>query len=104
MEIEAKYKVLRPVDAAEIVGLDLTPYRLADGAEHELHDTILDTPDRAITGAGCGLRLRRDGRRTLLTFKGVGAVEGAVHRRAEHEAELPEPTLDRAAWPAEIES
>ena len=104
MEIEAKYRLLNPIDPDAVERLDLAPYRLEGHATHALADTLLDTPGRAITRAGWSVRLRRDGPRTFLTLKGPGRVQGAVHRREEHEAELRQPSLDPAAWPAALQA
>lgn len=54
---------------------------------------ILDTPERALLGRGCGLRVRsahdiaRDARRCTLTFKGP-LTPGRLKDREEHELEI----------------
>ncbi len=102
MEIEAKYRLIGETAAEEFDAIDLSPYRLQPDQELSLDDTIFDTPDRVITSAGHALRVRHEGAHTLLTLKGPGTVEGAVHRREELESELFGPQRDRAGWPPEI--
>src|SRR5689334_9282044 len=98
MEIEAKYRVVAPLEPSTVDGLDLAPYALRPDAEHTLEDVLLDSPARAITSAGNSLRVRRDGARTLLTFKGAGRVDGAVHAREELESGLSADWQDRSGW------
>lgn len=49
-------------------------------------DTLLDTADRRLLGAGTALRVRADGDRAFLTFKGP-VVPGAMKAREEIETE-----------------
>ena len=62
MEIEAKYSIpdeqtfQRLQETPTLAGFDLGPMTSAD-----LHDTYLDTPDRAILAGGCACRLRWGG-------------------------------------------
>ena len=99
MEIEAKYSIpdeqtfQRLQETPTLAGFDLGPV-IATG----LHDTYLDTPDRAILAGGYACRLRREGSRYLATLKGLGGSADGVHRRDEFEVELPEPLPPRD-WP-----
>lgn len=49
---------------------------------------LLDTDSHRLREAGCVLRLRRHGDRSLLTFKGPVTYRGAVKDRAEYETEV----------------
>ena len=49
---------------------------------------LLDSDDRRLTAAGCVLRLRRYGRRRVLTFKGPVRYDGPVKVRPEYELEI----------------
>lgn len=89
MEIEAKYKIMGPLDPAIMTTLDLAPYTLRPAERLAHHDIVLDTPERTISGSRHSLRLRTENGTTILTFKGPSAVEGSIHRREEIEARLP---------------
>jgi len=101
MEIEAKFAVpdiptFRRLLAAE----SLAGMRLLPGPTREIHDRYLDTPARAVRRSGYACRLRQRGDKRLVTFKGLGSAEGAIHQRAEHEVTLPPgATMDPATWP-----
>ena len=64
-------------------------------------DRYLDTPDGALAAAGYAGRLRSDGRRTVITLKGLNREDegGAVHRREELEGPA-DPATSAAGWPA----
>ena len=49
---------------------------------------LLDTDDGRLQGAGTVLRLRRYGRRHILTFKGPAVYRGPVKERPEYEVEI----------------
>ena len=107
MEIEAKFVVPdRQVDAQlgrlrSLAGYGLTPAGVAP-----VSDRYFDTLDRRFLAAGYACRLRQEGDALLLTLKGLGGVEGAVHRRGESEVSLPAwnpdpwpgPKAPRAPW------
>ncbi len=100
MEIEAKFAA---PDAETLRRLKtvkrLTGFTLATGQTKQVHDTYLDTADRAILAAGyaCRQRVQADG--VLITLKGLGGAKGAIHRREELEILLPE-AQPPAKWPA----
>lgn len=100
MEIEAKYLLPTPADAARIEALDWTPFTL--GARHtaDLHDTLWDTPDLQLSATRHAVRLRRSQDATLVTLKGPGTIEQGVHSR--EEIEEPAVGLDPSEWPAAI--
>ena len=102
MEIEAKYRIVAALAPAAVEKVDMGPYRLVYGGEHALHDEIVDTAARALTSGGFALRQRRDGTRLLITLKGPGEVDGAVHRREEIEVEADADALARGVWPAPV--
>jgi CHAD domain-containing protein len=99
LEIEAKYSI---PDEQTFQRLQETPtladFDLGQMTATDLHDTYLDTPDRAILAGGYACRLRREGSRYLATLKGLGSTTDSVHRRDEFEAELPGPLPPRD-WP-----
>ena len=49
---------------------------------------LLDTDDGRLRDAGTVLRVRRYGRRHILTFKGPAVYRGPVKERPEHEVEI----------------
>ena len=104
MEIEAKYAITGSVSPDDIGKLDLAPYQLERAADHDLHDTPMDTPERALAANHSSLRVRRDGDKTLITFKHAGGSDAnGVHRREEIERDLMAGTeTDVAHWPVEI--
>src|SRR3954452_15687377 len=70
MEIEAKYRVVGKLSPQRITSFNLQPYTLSSGKDERHHDTLLDTSERAVTGAGYALRIREAGKRRILTLKG----------------------------------
>lgn len=100
MEIEAKLSV---PDEQTMARLLETPgvagYSLGPVTQRELHDCYLDTAGRAFLEAGYALRVRRDGEQVLVTLKGLGGADGAVHRRSEQEVVLTTPARPEE-WPA----
>jgi len=90
MEIEAKFSVPnletfdRLKESKQLAGFALSP-----GQAKQVHDTYLDTEERLILAAGYACRKRRQPEGTLVTLKGLGGAEGAIHRREELEIQLP---------------
>jgi CHAD domain-containing protein len=102
IEIEAKYAVPGPAKFAALLEVQaLGGYTLGPMGEQRVIDHYLDTPRRDLLRGGYACRLREGeaGDRWLLTVKGLGKVEGAVHRREEHESEIP-PNAPPDDWPA----
>jgi CHAD domain-containing protein len=90
MEIEAKF-VLPDVESLQRLQAagSLAGLALASGRVKDLHDTYLDTPKRSILAAGYACRRREQAGGVLVTLKGLGGAQGALHRREEIELELP---------------
>ncbi|MBI3527731.1 MAG: CHAD domain-containing protein [Betaproteobacteria bacterium] len=86
-EIEIKLSV-EPEHARRLWGvLKRHPHRKP--ASRRLFSAYYDTPDRRLQSGGVALRLRREGKRWIQTVKSAGIAAGGLHRRAEHETEVP---------------
>jgi adenylate cyclase class 2 len=80
----------------KIPAVDLDAVREALTREHAtaVHprarevNLLLDTDDGRLQDAGTVLRLRRYGRRHILTFKGPAVYDGPVKERSENEVEI----------------
>jgi CHAD domain-containing protein len=103
-ELELKYAVadraaVEDLVSADVVfGFDAGPWR-----EYDVVDQYLDTRAGALARAGYGARLRRVGRRTVVTVKSIarrhsGRGRGALHDRLELEARATR-QLDPRRWP-----
>jgi len=100
MEIEAKFTVPNRRLYSRLARLSsLAGYGLVSIGSAQVSDDYFDTSDRRLLAAGYACRLRREGDMFVATLKGLGGVEGAVHRRAEHEVRLATWTSDVVAWP-----
>jgi len=99
MEIEAKYLVTAAELATVAALRALGPYALVPAPAPELQsNSYYDTADGRLAAARYGLRVRRIGERSLITFKGPASIDDAgVHRRAEHEFPGADPSP--ASWP-----
>jgi CHAD domain-containing protein len=99
MEIEAKFAVpdiatFQQLQAVEhIAGFSLSAHQV-----QQVRDTYLDTDERLILANGYACRCRETESEVLITLKGLGRADGAIHRRAELEISMPsyEPLQD---WP-----
>jgi inorganic triphosphatase YgiF len=83
IEIELKFQV--PMAALAGVRRDVA---IASAHTQRLRTVYVDTADGRLAAAGVALRLRRDGRRWLQTFKASG--DGLL-QRIEHEVPVPAP-------------
>ena len=102
-ELEIKYQCLEDLAPPDIEAVALDPYRLGERTEHDLRDTLLDTPSRAFAQQMVALRLRRDGDRRIVTLKGPKRQEGQALRRDELEVELEDGhESDPATWPEPV--
>jgi CHAD domain-containing protein len=92
VEIEAKYAISDPAVFDTLLDLRaLGSYALRPTGEQQVVDHYLDTAERDLLKAGYACRLREqegDGS-WLLTVKGLGKADGAVHEREEYECEVP---------------
>ncbi len=99
VEIEAKYRIPDEHTFQRLLGItDLAGFACGPWTTTTLHDRYLDTADWSLFGQEYACRLRRRGDRYRLTLKGLGNVSGAVHRRVEHETDLPG-LLPPSRWP-----
>lgn len=98
-EIEIKLSV-EPRYARRLWGV-LAPHHHGKPVSRRLFSAYYDTPDRRLQSGGVTLRLRREGNRWIQTVKGAGVAAGGLHRRSEHETEVP---AQLPSFPAIIEA
>ena len=70
-------------------------------ASRRLFSAYYDTADYRLQSAGVVLRLRREGKRWIQTIKSAGNAAAGLHRRTEHETEVP---TQLPSFPAMIEA
>jgi triphosphatase len=100
MEIEAKFAVPDEATWLRLQAVEkIAGYALSPGKTKRVHDTFVDTPDRAILASGHVCRKREVDRQIVMTLKGGQTVEGAVHRREELEVTLVR-ELPIGQWPS----
>ncbi len=100
MEIEAKFAVPDETTWLRLQAVNkIAGYALSPGKTKRVHDTFVDTPDRAILASGHVCRKREVDGQIVMTLKGEQTVEGAVHRRQELEVTL-ERELPIGQWPS----
>jgi CHAD domain-containing protein len=104
-ELELKYAVADRAAVEELVSANIVfGFDAGEWREHDVVDRYLDTRSGALARAGYGARLRRVGRRTLVTVKSIarrsapGRGRGALHDRLELEAPATR-HLDPGHWP-----
>ena len=102
---EIELKLIAPphvIDALAAAPLIVAHARNA-GTVRNLDSVYFDTPDRTLAGAGFTLRVRRVGRKRIMTVKsaGGGAGDGLVGR-GEWEVEITGGTPDLAALPEAV--
>ena len=101
MEIEAKFVVPNRAVYRELAHLRmLAGYTLVPAGVAQVADRYFDTADGRLLTGGYACRLRAEGDALIATLKGIGGVQGAVHRRAEEEVRLAEWSPDPSGWPA----
>jgi len=101
VEIEAKYAISDPAVLDSLLELRaLGEYGLRPTGERHVVDHYLDTAERDLRRGGYACRLREGeaGAQWLLTVKGLRGSDGALHKREEHECEVPPQSLP-ADWP-----
>jgi CHAD domain-containing protein len=102
VEVEAKFIIPDEQTFQQLLETtSLAGFSLAEGTVAELHDRYLDTAGRALWAGGYACRIRRQDSQTLVTLKGLGTVAGAIHRRTEHQVDLPE-SLPPQDWPPSV--
>jgi CHAD domain-containing protein len=100
MEIEAKLAIPNRRAYRALLHLQsLADYALRRAGSVRVHDSYFDTASGRLLAGGYACRLRSMGGGLLLTLKGLGGAEGAIHRRPEHEVRLPAWDPDPATWP-----
>ena len=103
-ELELKYAVADRAAVEELVSADVVfGFDAGEWRETDVVDQYLDTRGGALARAGYGARLRRVGRRTIVTVKSIarrqsGRGRGALHDRLELEAGATR-QLDPSRWP-----
>lgn len=101
MEIEAKFIVPDRETFERLQALErLNSYTLSDKQVKVVRDSYLDTPERELLATGYACRRREQPEGLSITLKGLGGVEGAIHRREEYEIDL---STDHPpeAWPSD---
>jgi inorganic triphosphatase YgiF len=76
----------------------LGEYSLEAIEEQHVIDHYLDTSHRDILQGGYACRMREKDCQWLVTLKGLGGVEGAIHQREEYEMEV-QPNTSMQEWP-----
>ncbi len=100
MEIEAKFVVPNRAVYRELAHLRmLAGYTLVPAGVAQVADRYFDTADGRLLTGGYACRLRAEEDALIATLKGIGGVQGAVHRRAEEEVRLAEWSPDPSGWP-----
>jgi CHAD domain-containing protein len=105
-ETEAKYTIPDNETFEKLTGLRrIKRYSRRQGGAARVHDLYLDTDDHRFYGRQYFVRVRQkvneagaEDKPMLLTIKRLGGpTEGAIHRRAEYEAQVP--GFDISEWP-----
>ncbi len=103
MEIEAKFTLTSEAFDRLLEAGQIAEYTIAEGKTKRVRDTYLDTPQQRILAAGYACRRRtaegQDG--LLITLKGLGGRDGAVHRREEFEFTVGE-DQPPGRWPPSV--
>ncbi len=88
-EIEAKFAIPDEPTFRRLLEVgELGPFRLEVGPTQEVYDRYRDTLERDILRGNYACRLRLKGEKRIVTLKGLGGAEGAIHQRAEYEVIL----------------
>jgi CHAD domain-containing protein/adenylate cyclase class IV len=100
VEIEAKFAVPDRETFERLQAIKhLSSYTLSNRQIKIVQDAYLDTPKRELLAAGYACRRRTQSEGVLITLKGLGGVEGAIHRREEYEIHL-STNQPPEAWPS----
>jgi len=99
MEIEAKFALPDMDTFQRLLTVDrLAGFSLSAGRIQQVHDTYLDAVGRLILQAGYACRRREQNEGILITLKGLGGTQSAIHRREELEIWIPS-DLPPTQWP-----
>jgi triphosphatase len=99
---EIELKLVVPLEAVEALAAAPVIARHArnGGTVRNLDSTYFDTPGRALTAAGFALRVRKSGRKRIMTVKSAGGGKGdGLVGRGEWEVEVAGDAPDLAALP-----
>jgi CHAD domain-containing protein len=90
MEIEAKFALPDAATFQRLQAADhVAGFALSAHQVQQVRDTYMDTEERLILAGGYACRRRETESEVLITLKGLGRAEGAIHRRRELEISLP---------------
>lgn len=98
LEIESKYAASEDQIKGLLEVNALGEYSLKDAGEHHLTDHYMDTADGDILKGGYACRVRKKGEKWVVTLKGLGGADGAIHRREEYEMAV-QPGTTPSQWP-----
>ncbi|MFN8532518.1 MAG: CHAD domain-containing protein [Dehalococcoidia bacterium] len=102
MEIEIKLRLLERATADDLAAIDFAPYVRAEPERHDLQDWLFDTADGVLAARRQALRVRRDGGRLLVTYKGPPEGSGHLHQREEIEVLVEHEPAESGDWPPAI--
>ena len=103
MEIEAKFSVPNRDTMERLKRIvRLGPFEPGDVVKHLVVDTYYDTAGRDLLALGYAYRVRQLDDQRMVTLKGIGDTDSAIHRRTECEVPVsPDGDLqDMSAWPS----
>ncbi|BDX05564.1 inorganic triphosphatase [Planctobacterium marinum] len=101
MDSEIELKLLVTADAESKIREQFLP-QLKASIEHEsvqLYNSYYDTPEHALRQHGMGLRVRGNNGDYEQTIKSKDGSVGGLHKRAEHNVDIPSNQLDIALFP-----
>jgi CHAD domain-containing protein len=103
MEIEAKFTVTSEAFDHLLEADQIADYTMAGRTTQRVRDTYVDTPQQQVLAAGYACRRRKveDQHGVLITLKGLGTADGAVHRREEFELTVEE-EQPPTGWPPSV--
>jgi CHAD domain-containing protein len=93
MEVEAKFTIPDQDTIKRLKSIvRLGPFAIAPGQPDYQHvqDRYFDTPQRTLEQNRYACRVRHHDGQRIVTVKGLGNVDGAIHQRVEHEFVLPD--------------
>ena len=103
MEIEAKFSVPNRDTMERLKRIvRLGPFEPGDVVQHTVVDTYYDTAGRDLLAHGYAYRVRQLDGQWMVTLKGLGGTDSAIHKRIECEASVSPggDVADTSAWPS----